>query len=232
MEELLRDSVCGFAKASAEYPLSIGICCGTAQQYLRRAVCVDFTEEVVEAISANVSVLKTATVLRLENGEFYGWEGLNEHWGSCRGHMHACMELRICAVLLFPNLERSIRETDFEYNQDENGRMVFRMKLPLGRAAVSVPSRRSDGRGDKDLPRMEDMRRRQLASLDMGKSKKSLEYARSEANYDRWDRDMDGVFGGSAASHAGHGAVRAIVLAPGILSGGTEGRRGDGAQSR
>ena len=40
---------------------------------------------VIDAISSNLSVLKTPVVLRLENGALWGWEGLNEVGGSCEG---------------------------------------------------------------------------------------------------------------------------------------------------
>ena len=31
--------------------------------------------EVIDAISANLSIIKTATTMRLQDGTFYGWEG-------------------------------------------------------------------------------------------------------------------------------------------------------------
>ena len=36
------------------------------------------TKEVIDAASSNLSVLKSPTVLRLEDGSFYGWEGVFE----------------------------------------------------------------------------------------------------------------------------------------------------------
>lgn len=35
-------------------------------------------KEIIDAASANLSVLKSPTVLRLEDGSFYGWEGVSE----------------------------------------------------------------------------------------------------------------------------------------------------------
>ena len=37
---------------------------------------------VIDAISSTLSVLKSPTVLRLEDGTFYGWEGVHEKEGS------------------------------------------------------------------------------------------------------------------------------------------------------
>ncbi len=159
---------------------------------------VSLPEEVVEAISATTSVLKTPTVLRLENGEFYGWEGVWEHGGSCEGTCTHVWNYAYALCFLFPNLERTIRETDFMYNQDEYGRMVFRMTLPLGRqrggfracvdgqmGGVIKTYREWKLCGDDEW----------LRGLWDG-VKKSLEYAWSEQNPDRWDLDKDGVMEG------------------------------------
>lgn len=155
-------------------------------------------EEVVEAISATMSVLKTATVFRLENGEFYGWEGLNQSSGSCEGTCTHVWNYAYALCFLFPALERSIRDLDFRYNRDENGRMQFRMQLPLGRqrgnwracvdgqmGGVIKSWREWKISGDTDW----------LRSNWEG-IKASLEYAWNPANFDGWDRDMDGVLEG------------------------------------
>ena len=77
--------------------------------------------------------MKSPTVLRLENGEFYGWEGVDEKQGSCSGTCTHVWNYAYALPFLFPKLERSIRDTDYKYNMDENGKMQFRMNLPLGR---------------------------------------------------------------------------------------------------
>lgn len=187
------------SRASAEYSLvNWDMLWNGTKRYHDELFASTLPEEVVEAISANVSVLKTATVLRLENGEFYGWEGLNEHWGSCEGTCTHVWNYAYALCFLFPNLERSIRETDFEYNQDENGRMVFRMKLPLGRERGSFRAC-VDGQMGGVIKTYREWKicgdDNWLRSI-WGKVKKSLEYAWSKANYDRWDRDMDGVLEG------------------------------------
>ena len=42
-------------------------------------------ESVKDAISANLSVLKAPTSIRLEDGSFWGWEGCSDMGGSCYG---------------------------------------------------------------------------------------------------------------------------------------------------
>ena len=92
-----------------------------------------YPDYVKDAISSTLSVLKSPTVLRLENGEFYGWEGVDEKQGSCSGTCTHVWNYAYALPFLFPKLERSIRDTDYKYNMDENGKMQFRMNLPLGR---------------------------------------------------------------------------------------------------
>lgn len=87
---------------------------------------------VLEAAMNTMSVLKTPTVLRLENGEFYGWEGLQEKAGSCEGTCQHVWNYAYALCFLFPELERSVRDLQFQYNMDEIGGMQFRLKLPLG----------------------------------------------------------------------------------------------------
>lgn len=89
--------------------------------------------QVIDAASANLSTLKSPVALRLENGAFYGWEGLHEEKGSCEGTCAHVWNYAYAMPFLFPRLERSIRELEFRYSTDQNGRMQFRMNLPLGR---------------------------------------------------------------------------------------------------
>src|SRR6202044_409919 len=42
-------------------------------------------DEVTEAIAANLSILKSPTVLRQYDGRVWGWEGCDDNWGSCEG---------------------------------------------------------------------------------------------------------------------------------------------------
>ena len=151
-----------------------------------------------EALACNVCVLKSPTVMRLENGEFYGWEGVWEHDGSCEGTCTHVWNYAYALCFLFPQLERSIRETDFRYDQDDTGRMAFRMQLPLGRERLSFRACVDGQMGGV----IKTYREWKLSGDDdwlrglWPRVKKSLEYAWSEKNPDRWDRDRDGVLEG------------------------------------
>lgn len=66
-------------------------------------------KEFIDAASANLAVLKSPTVLRLEDGSLYGWEGVSECVGSCEGTCQHVWNYAYAACFLFPDLERSIR---------------------------------------------------------------------------------------------------------------------------
>lgn len=156
-------------------------------------------EQVIDAVSATASVLKTATCLRLgENGDFYGWEGLSEHGGSCEGTCSHVWNYVYTTCFLFPELERNLRVNDYKYNQSESGEVKFRTSIPFGtppatnRACV-------DGQmggvlkvfrewkicGDDEWLR------------DIWPSvKKSIEFAWSKENRDEWDLNHDGILEG------------------------------------
>lgn len=155
-------------------------------------------EAATEALASAVAVLKSPTVLRLEDGSFYGWEGVWEHEGSCEGTCTHVWNYAYALCFLFPSLERSIRETDFTYNQDETGRMAFRMQLPLGRGRSGFRACVDGQMGGV----IKTYREWKLCGDDewlrrlWPRVKKSLEYAWSDENPDRWDRDRDGLLEG------------------------------------
>lgn len=160
-------------------------------------------EEVIEAVSANTSVLKTETSLRIgEKGDFYGWEGLGEKNGSCPGTCTHVWNYAYVMPYLFPDLERGIRENDYRYNQMENGGMVFRTRLPFGRGGKpSLNSFRpcADGQFGGIIKTYREWKlsgdTEWLRSI-WAEVKASLEFAWSDRNPDRWDSDFDGVLEG------------------------------------
>ena len=85
-----------------------------------------------DAISGTVSVLKSSTMSRLENGELYGFEGVHEQSGSCEGTCQHVYNYVYSTCFLFPDLERSIRDLEFKYEIYDHGATYFRLQLPLG----------------------------------------------------------------------------------------------------
>ena len=87
--------------------------------------------EVIDAVSANFSILKSPTVLRQHDGRFCGYEGTGDTWGSCPGTTTHVWNYAQSVPHLFPNLERSLRETEFYVCQNEEGHQVFRVAFPI-----------------------------------------------------------------------------------------------------
>ena len=86
--------------------------------------------EVIEAVAANLGILKSPTVLRQADGRLWGWEGCADD----KGQGDLCTHVWNYAQSiphLFPALERSLRETEFGPSQDETGRQTFRSGLPI-----------------------------------------------------------------------------------------------------
>ena len=88
--------------------------------------------EVIEAVGVNLTILKSPTVLREKSGKMWAWEGTNEEGGSCHGSCTHVWNYAQAVPHLFPKLERSLREVEFNHSQDEHGHQNFRSALPLG----------------------------------------------------------------------------------------------------
>ncbi len=188
------------SKATAEY--SLGHFDELKEKTLRfknALFSCSLPKSFIDAISANLSTLKTATVLRLQDGSFYGWEGLSEKEGSCQGTCQHVWNYAYALPFLFPKLERSLRETTYKYNMFPSGETAFRTSLPLGfdrgvrfRACVDgqmgeVIKAYREWKISGDDKWLED---------NWCNITKILEYAWSEDNADCWDSDADGVLDG------------------------------------
>lgn len=155
-------------------------------------------KEIIDAASSNLSVLKSPTVLRLEDGSFYGWEGVAETIGLCEGTCQHVWNYAYALCFLFPDLERSIRDNEFKYSTDKDGKMSFRMNLPLGREML-CPRACVDGQMGAVIKSYREWKisgdNKWLAN-NWDSIKKVLEYAWNNANNDCWDLDKDGVLEG------------------------------------
>jgi len=151
-------------------------------------------ESVLDAVSSQISILKTTTCLRMPDGTFYGFEGCHSTAGCCEGTCTHVWNYAQALPYLFPNLERSIRDTDYAYNLTDAGHMTFRMPLPLG----TLASGSFHAAGDGQMGGIMKVYREWLISGDdewlrklWPKVKMTLEYA-----WQKWDADKDGVMEG------------------------------------
>lgn len=153
---------------------------------------------VVDAVSANISILKTPTCLRLEDGSFYGWEGCHCQSGCCDGSCTHVWNYAYALPFLFPALERSMRDLDYRYNLRPDGGMPFRLQLPLGRERSAFRPC-ADGQFGGVLKVYRDWKicgdtewlKRLWPAV-----RQSIEFAWAPTNEDRWDPDKTGVLQG------------------------------------
>ena len=87
--------------------------------------------EVVEAVAANLTILKSPTVLRQFDGRFWAFEGCGDDSGCCHGSCTHVWNYAQAVPHLFPTLERSLRYTEFCEDQDAEGHQMFRADLPI-----------------------------------------------------------------------------------------------------
>ena len=158
----------------------------------------DLPPAALDAVSANLSILKSPTVLRVENGTFYGFEGCHEKSGCCPGTCTHVWNYAQALPFLFPKLERSVRESDYRHNQAPDGGMSFRMLLPLG--SGRSPFRPcADGQFGGVLKTYREWKiggdTEWLRSL-WPAVRKSIEFAWAPTNADRWDPEKTGVLWG------------------------------------
>ena len=87
--------------------------------------------EVIEAVAANLTIIKSPTVLRQYDGRLWNWEGCGDDSGCCHGSCTHVWNYAQAMPHLFPTLERSLRNTEFCENQNIEGHQGFRANLPI-----------------------------------------------------------------------------------------------------
>lgn len=171
---------------------------GKTKRFARAIAKSTLPPSVSDAVSANLSVLKSPTVLRLEDGSIWGWEGCGRMQGSCWGSCQHVWNYAYALPFLFPKLERSLRENTLKYALKEDGSTAFRIQLPLG---YNVSDFRPcvDGHMGEIIKIWREWKISGDDEWLLSRSDdvfKMLEYAWSDKNADKWDIDMDGVIEG------------------------------------
>jgi len=87
--------------------------------------------EIMEAVAANLTILKSPTVLRQRDGRLWSWEGCGDDGGCCHGSCTHVWNYAQSIPHLFPALERSLRNTEFGEDQNEEGHQTFRANIPI-----------------------------------------------------------------------------------------------------
>jgi uncharacterized protein (DUF608 family) len=87
---------------------------------------------VLDAVSSNLAILKSPTVLRQENGNLWGWEGCFPDNGCCHGSCTHVWNYAQAFPHLYPHLERTLRDLELVRSMDDNGHVNFRGAIPDG----------------------------------------------------------------------------------------------------
>lgn len=87
--------------------------------------------EVIDAVSSNLSILKSPTVMRQHDGRLWNFEGCGDTWGSCHGSCTHVWNYAQAIPHLFPAMERTLRESEFFISQNKEGHQMFRTNIPI-----------------------------------------------------------------------------------------------------
>lgn len=96
--------------------------------------------EIVEAVAANLPIIKSPTLLRQTDGRLWTWEGSTQSKGCCYGSCTHVLNYAQALAHLFPDLERTFRQTEFNENQNEDGHQDHRAYLPIRPTAHAIYS--------------------------------------------------------------------------------------------
>jgi uncharacterized protein (DUF608 family) len=162
--------------------------------------------EVKDAASSTLAVLKSPVCVRLTDGSFWGWEGAHAREGSCFGSCQNVWNYQYALPMLFPALERTMRELDYRYNVFQDGIMMSRIELPLGTPSRFLNLFRGEAGGasvDGMLGGLIKTYREWILSGDdhwlaglWPCVKRTLEYVWDPHNMDKWDPEGSGVLSG------------------------------------
>ena len=148
---------------------------------------------VLEAVSSQAAIIRTNTCMLLEGKQFFAFEGCDDNVGCCPMNCAHVWNYEQALAFLYPELERSMRHTDYTYDMRSDDSMAFRTLVPVGRAQWDFRPA-ADGQmgtimklyrewqisGDDEF----------LKQLWPG-AKRALEFS-----WTHWDADKDGLFEG------------------------------------
>ena len=127
---------------------------------------------VKEAASANLSTLASTTCFRTADGEFHGFEGVNDHIGCCFGNCTHVWNYETATAHLFPSLARSLRKACV-WLLDGRGRSdALSSASPRREGEVRFcRGRRADGTDHPRLYGLEALGRQSMAGNDVAAHK-------------------------------------------------------------
>ena len=163
---------------------------GRSRAFSRAFLDTTLPPSVIDAATQGITVLRSTTCFRIEDGTLLGWEGGFDHRGACEGSCTHVWNYAQTVAYLFPELERSMRAVEFLLETDAEGRMSFRTNQVFG-----APRWQMLPAADGQLGTIVRLYREWLLSGDddflrrmWPAAQRAIEYALRE-----WDRDGDGL---------------------------------------
>ena len=145
----------------------------------------------LDAIAANITVLRSSTCFRIEDGTFLGWEGTFDNRGCCEGNCSHVWNYQQTLAFLFPELERDMRRVNFLLETGDDGEMAYRSNRVFGYERYTQIPPAADGQLGTIIQLYRDWK---LSGDDeflkkmWPKAVAALEFA-----FRRWDVDNDGI---------------------------------------
>ena len=196
----------------------------------------DLPPAALDAVSANISLLKSPTVLRLEDGTFYGWEGCHPDQRLLRRLLHPRLELCAGAALPLPRAGTLHARRQLHLQPAARRRDGLPAATAAGQRPRRLPPlrRRPVRRRDEGLSRLEDLRRHRVAAQHCGQPSRNPIDVRLDRRTTKTagTRTRPACSAGPPAPHAGYGTLRPQRLAHRLLPGRAQGRCGDGGRTR
>jgi non-lysosomal glucosylceramidase len=93
---------------------------------------------VIDAVASNITVIRSNTCFRIEEGTFLAYEGCHNSKGSCEGTCTHVWNYAQTLAFLFPELERTARKVEFNMETDDDGSMAFRTLQIFGKSKHHV----------------------------------------------------------------------------------------------
>jgi uncharacterized protein (DUF608 family) len=148
---------------------------------------------VLDAVASNITSMKSNCCFRIEDGNFLGWEGIRDYIGCGQGNVNHVWNYATAVAGLFPELEITMRNVEFNIELDEDGCMPFRARKCLGESRWDmIPA--CDGQFGSILRVYREWKYTGDDDFLRGiwdNMMKAMEYAIKE-----WDTDGDGVLDG------------------------------------
>ena len=99
--------------------------------FVRRVLAAKAPDVVKEAALFNLSTFRTETCFRTADGYFFGWEGIGDQGGSCRGNCTHVWGYEHALIDVWPDLAKKMTDLYFGVGLGKDGRIAFRISLPL-----------------------------------------------------------------------------------------------------